>query len=187
MRLWKGWERAMYCSVTDQIFAIIRLLEEEQKQPRDYGGVLLSHTEVQFLETVARYPGENASALSGRLGITKGAVTQMVAKLGQKALLEGVRREDNKKEKFLRLTQRGAMALEGHQRYHQQANQRLCRFIAELDGRETEAIFRFLEHLKACVPFCEFPCVCGAENRKDKEETQHEAISAVCTRSARRA
>ena len=175
----------MYCSVTDQIFKIIHLLEDEKKKPMDYGGgILLGHAEVQFLETVARYPDENVSALSKRLGITKGAVTQMISKLYQKELLEVIQRENNKKEKYFRLTYRGEATIKGHQMHHSQANQRLCRFIAELDDTEANAVFRFLECVKECVPFCEFPCECKAEGRRDKEEIHYEATAAACVRPA---
>lgn len=174
-----------YCSVTEQIFAIIRRLEDEKKNPIDYGGgILLGHAEVQFLETVARYPDENVSKLSERLGITKGAVTQMVAKLSQKELLESVRRENNKQKKYFGLTHRGEAIIEEHQRHHRQANQRLCRFVAGLDEKEASAVFRFLESVKECVPFCEFPCECKADSRKDKEDIHHETTAAACARPA---
>ncbi len=175
----------MYCNVTDQIFGIIRLLEEEKKKPMDYGGgVLLGHAEVQFLGTIARYPDDNVSALSERLGITKGAVTQMVAKLCQKELLEGTRREDNKKEKFFRLTRRGEATIEGHQHYHKQANQKLCRFIADLDDKEASAVFRFLECVRECVPICQFPCEYEEPSGRDKEGIHYEAVTAACVRPA---
>lgn len=178
----------MYCSVADQLFGIIRLLEEEKKKPLDYGGgVFLGHAEVQFLEAVARYPDENVSALSRRLGITKGAVTQMVSKLCQKELLQGTQREDNKKEKFFHLTSQGELTVKGHQLYHKQANEKLCRFIATLDAQEADTVFRFLECLKECVPFCEFPCSCKQETGHEKEEDHHEATAAACVRPACRA
>ncbi len=177
-----------YCSVADQIFKIIRRAEEEKKKPTDYGGgILLGHAEVQFLETAARYPDENVSNLSQRLGITKGAVTQMVAKLTQKELLESIQREDNKQKKYFLLTLRGEEIIKSHQRHHHEANQRLCQFIAGLDHREASAVFRFLECVKECVPFCEFPCECKADDGSDKEDVDYETTAAVCARAACRA
>ena len=141
-----GRVRSMYCKVTEQIFKIVQLLEEEKKKPKDYGGgVALGHAEVLFLETIARYPDENVSALSERLAITKGAITHVVGKLCQKELLETIKRDDNKKEKYFRLTHKGEMAIQGHQLFHKQSNQKLCDFIAALDPMETNTVFRFLE------------------------------------------
>ena len=178
----------MYCRVTDQIFGIIRLLDEENKKPKDYGtGALLSHTEVSFLETVARYPEGNVSALSERLGITKGATTQMTGKLFQKDLLETIQRDDNKKEKFFRLTKNGEATISAYRRFHKEANRKLCDYIAALNPEEADTVFRFLEHLKQCVPFCEFQCECKNGNRNEKEGNYGQATTAECTRITCRA
>lgn len=171
----------MNCKVTGQLFEIIRLLEEEKKRPKDYGnGILLHHGEVMFLEVAARYPHENVSGLSARLAITKGAVTQMSAKLAQKGLIEIVRREDNKKEKYFRLTKLGEESIEGHQAFHKQANQRLCAYFSTLNREQTEVIYSFLHQLKQCVPFCEFPCGCDSIN--GEEDDYDEAYAAQCAR-----
>ncbi|MFT4143531.1 MAG: MarR family transcriptional regulator [Mobilitalea sp.] len=178
----------MYCKVTEQIFGITRLLEDEKKKPKDYGnGVLLYHAEVQLLDIIARYPSDNVSALSERLGITKGAITQMVEKLRQKELIETVKREDNKKEKYFCLTDKGEISIQGHQQLHQQANTSLCEFVSTLNPGEADAVFRFLEHLKLCVPFCEFQCTCKHDDVKDKEENHDESNIIECARVTRRA
>ena len=159
-----------YCDVTEHIFELIRLLEEENKKPKEYGvGVFLGYAEVQFLETVDRYPDENVSQLSQRLGITKGAVTQMAAKLSQKGLLEQRQRQDNKQMKYFSLTAKAEMALKKRQQYHQKANQKLCQFVTELNQVEAHAVFRFLAYVKECVPFCQFPC----EHKTDKENIDY--------------
>lgn len=178
----------MYCSVADQIFNIIRLMDEDKKKPIDFGnGVLLGYAEVQFLETVFRYPDENVSALSKRLGITKGAVTHMVVKLCQKELLKELRHEDNKKEKFFCLTDSGVSIVESHQLHHKQANQRLCQFIATLNDEQSDAVFRFLKYVKECIPFCEFPCGCETAKKMDKEEKNYESTATADKRPACRA
>lgn len=152
-----------YCYVTDHIFTIIRQLEEERRKPKDYGdGTLLGHAEVQFLETIARFPDKNVSSLSAQLGITKGAVTQLVSKLYQKDLILEVQREDNKKEKYYRLTPQGERVVAGHHDFHKEANERLCDFMKTLSPMESAAIYRFLEFIKTCVPFSESPCECHA-------------------------
>lgn len=162
----------MNCRVTEQIFQIIHLLDEEKKMPRDYGtGVPLYHAEAIFLSLIDRYPNENVSGLSARLVITKGAVTKLSGKLVEKGMIEITRRTDNKKEKYFRLTTKGEEAVQGHQQFHKQANQRLCKYISTLNHEEAALIFQFLNHLKECVPFCEFQCGCS---RDEKEVTEYE-------------
>ena len=171
----------MHCKVTGQLFEIIRLMEEEKKRPKDYGNtILLYHGEVMFLEMVARYPQENVSGISARLGITKGAVTQMYSKLSQKGLIEIVKKDDNKKEKYFRLTEPGKESVKGHQAFHEQANHKICAYFAKLDREQTKVIYEFLDQLKQCVPFCEFPC--GCDSTMNEEENYDEAYAAQCAR-----
>lgn len=162
----------MNCSVAEQIFEIINLLDEEKKLPKDYGtGVPLYHAEAVFLSLINRYPEENASGLSARLNITKGAVTKLSGKLVEKGMIQITRRTDNKKEKYFRLTAKGEEVVQGHQQFHKQANQRLCKYISSLNYEEATLIFQFLNHLRECVPFCQFQCECG---RDEKEVTAYE-------------
>lgn len=176
----------MYCKVTEQIYGIARLLEEDRKKPKDYGnGVLLYHSEMQFLDTIARYPDENVSGLSDRLGITKGAITQTVEKLKQKDLIITITRKDNKKEKYFSLTDKGQATLEEHRYHHQQSNENICKFISTLDTKEADAVFRFLEQMKQSVPFTEFRCNCKDDYERNKEESHYETNTIKCPRFTR--
>lgn len=169
----------MHCKVTERLFEIIRLLEDEKRKPKDYGtGVLLYHAEAIFLDVIAGHPEENVSGISSLMGVTKGAVTQMARKLLEKGMITIEQRNNNKKEKYYRLTDMGEKTITGHQYFHMQTNQRLCEYISTLTKEETAVIYKFLEHLKDCIPFCEFPCGC---NIADKEEMNDESYVAQCT------
>jgi len=174
----------MYCKVTEQIFDIFRLFEEEKKKPRDYGnGIMLYHGEMQFLEMIAKFPDDNVSKLSKRLGITKGAITQMVEKLKQKKLIQIVSRMDNRKEKYFALTDKGQSVIDQHRQLHKQSNESICRFVSTLKPEEADAVFRFLEHVKQSAPFCEFRCSCYDDHESIKEEN-YDTNTAKCTRPA---
>ena len=172
-----------YCSVTERLFHVIRTLEEEQRKPVEYGdGVVLGHAEMQLLETISRYPDEHASALSLRLGITKGAVTQVVTKLMDKQLLSRVQRDGNRQKAYFRPTRHGREIIERHHRHHRKANQRLCEFITTLDDQEAHSIFQFLECLTECVPFSHFPCECEKVRENEKEDVEYGQAIAQCAR-----
>jgi len=172
-----------YCSVTEHLFQVIRTLEEKQRKSVEYGdGIVLAQGEVQFLQTVARYPDENVGALSLRLGITKGAVTQMVGKLADKQLLQREQRDGNRQKTYVRPTERGSQVIEHHHRRHSQANETLCRFITGLDDGQARSVFQFLECLAACAPFSQFPCLCAAANDPEKEVSEHDTTIAQCAR-----
>ena len=177
-------ERAMtYCSVTERLFHVIRTLEEEQRKPVEYGdGMVLGHAEMQLLETIFRYPDENVSALSLRMGITKGAVTQVVTKLMDKQLLSRVQRDGNRQKAYFKPTPHGRDIIERHHRHHRKANRQLCEFITTLEDQEARSVFRFLECLTECVPFSQFPCECEKVREIEKEDVEYGQAIALCAR-----
>lgn len=178
----------MNCRVAERFFHVYNLLQEEMRQPRDYGnGFALHHSEVAFLDVIHRIPHANVSRISTELGLTKGAVTQAYHRLSQKGLIELYRREGNKKEKYFRLSEQGELARRGHQRFHEHANKSLCHYFATLTEGETQVIFDFLDQLKQCVPFCEFPCTCAPKPKEDEHEPDNAAGQrAACCAGNRR-
>lgn len=159
----------MNCRVTEGFLDVVNLLQEEARKPRDYGnGVPLTHSEVGFLGVVHRDPDANVSRISQALGLTKGAITQTTQKLSQKGLVEQYQRSHNKKEKYFRLTELGELARSGHERFHEDANRRLCAYFSSLEEGEARTILDFLAYLKECMPFCAFPCRCGEDESKEE-------------------
>ncbi len=166
----------MNCKVTEKIFEVMNMLLEEQKKPREYGGQLLYHSEVVFLDVVHRFPELNVSEMSSFLRITKGAVTQFSVKLSNKELLEIYTKAGNKKEKYFRLTEAGEAVRKEHLDFHESSNRNLCNYLKTLDVNEIKTIFDFLDHLKDCVPFCEFDCTCNSGNEKGGENENESDI-----------
>ncbi|EFK05222.1 transcriptional regulator, MarR family [delta proteobacterium NaphS2] len=68
-----------------RIVAKYRILE---KRPQDYGiGEVLHPSEIHTIEMIGKNPGINVTGLAGRLGVTKGAVSQLIKKLENKGLV----------------------------------------------------------------------------------------------------
>jgi Transcriptional regulators len=160
----------MNCRIAEQFFEIMNLLKDDQKQVRDYGmGIKINHIEASFLDVIHRLPDANVSQVARKLGITKGAVTQAYAKLTEKGLIESFMRAGNKKEKYFRLTAVGDVVRQGHEQFHEEANESLCRYFSSLSDEEARTIFDFFDQLKECVPFCEFTCRHGNADHTAKE------------------
>lgn len=173
----------MYEEITRQLYEFFRLLEDEKKKTKDYGGgIELYHAEVTFLECITRNESENASGLAKCLGVSKGAVTQLSAKLLQKELIAAGKRDDNKKEKYYRLTRRGRQLMGQHHMEHDKANRRIHAFLATATAAETDVIVRFLKCLSQSMLFCEFACT--KMNQSNKEEND-ESNTALRKRTAR--
>ena len=92
---------------------------ELEKIPRDFGtGDLLYHSEIHTVHAIGSNPGMNITQLAAMLGVTKGAISQVVSKLSQKGLVDRYKEPKNKKQVLLALTPKGQNAYAGHIEYH---------------------------------------------------------------------
>ncbi len=110
----------------------IKLLDEQnnrmsnkitllEKKPRDYGsGTLLYPTEIHVIASIAEHPNAHMSRIASILGVTRGAIMQLVLKLEKKELLERYKNDIDNKRVFLKLTGKGEKAALGHKKYHQE-------------------------------------------------------------------
>ncbi len=154
----------MNCRLTGKFFQIVSLINDDHKTARDYGvGHMLFNTEIKLIETIYQHPQANAGELSAKLGITKGALTQLSEKLFSKGLAESYTKPGNKKEKYYRLTVLGEKAREVHQEHHAQANKALCEYFCSLNAVESGAVYGFLDKLMELLPICEYACDCCEE------------------------
>ena len=169
----------MNCEVRGRLFDVIHLLEENQRLPRQYGQHLLYHAEAAFLGAVQAFPDANMSDMSDRLRITKGAVTQLHAKLAAKGLVETYIRPGNRKEKYFRLTSEGEAVRAAYMLFHEQSNQALCEYFRTLSAHDAQIVLSFLDRLKDCVPFCESECICLSHG-EEKEGINHEQNALEC-------
>jgi DNA-binding MarR family transcriptional regulator len=134
--------------ITKLFIESVNIVNENAKKPRDYGiGVCLFQSEIHTLSAIYSNSGVNASELARVLGITNGAVTQVVNKLVKKDLLEKYNEASNKKEVYFRLTQRGSKACEIHNRLEQDMFADTLSFLENLDNEGINVISVFMEKL----------------------------------------
>src|SRR5271169_3734262 len=67
----------------------------------------LYHSERHLLDKIGDSPGMNVTEFARAVGITKGAVSQVVTKLEKKGFVRRYKRSSNDKEVFLELTRAG--------------------------------------------------------------------------------
>jgi DNA-binding MarR family transcriptional regulator len=101
--------------VLDRVVARLAAL---QQTPREYGtGVPLHGGEIHTIQAIGKSVGTNVTQLAERMGVTKGAVSQMVSKLVEKGMVRKARAQDNAKEVVLTLTELGRIGLRNHERF----------------------------------------------------------------------
>ncbi len=74
----------------------------------------LYHSERHMLDKIGDYPGMNMTDFALELGVTKGAVSQVVKKLETKGVIRRYKGKDNGKEVFLELTEAGRTVYLAH-------------------------------------------------------------------------
>ncbi len=139
-------------SMIERAIRVLNLINERAKKPRDYGtGDLLFHAEVHMLVAIHNHPEANASDLAKALGITNGAVTQVVKKLRQKQLVEQFQQFENRKAVHFRLTTRGARVYLGHEEAENKDFSALMDYLDACPERDLAAIRRFFDCLARCL------------------------------------
>ncbi len=99
-------------------------------------GVPLYRSETHTLQAIGREPGVNVTRLAERLGVTKGAVSQTVAKLVKKKLVRKRLSPSSGRELELDLTALGWRGYNAHERFHAEAFAAVREYFGdELPGR----------------------------------------------------
>ncbi len=141
--------------IIDLFIRILNKAAAIEKEPVDIGhGTRLHASEVHLLEFCSRYPGESMTCLAGRLGITKGAVSQTAFRLEKKGCLVRTRQDGDKKTVFLYLTRKGAGAVEWHSNYHETVNRDLEEMLSSLESQDRAHIREVLRRIEAIFSRC---------------------------------
>ncbi|HOW14434.1 MarR family transcriptional regulator [Methanosarcina sp.] len=136
----------------------IRILNKAyalEKKPVDIGhGVLLYPSEFHLIETAGKNPAENLTSIASRLGVTKGAISQMVKKLEKKGVIKKVRVPGNKKDILLELTDFGKEAFEWHKSLHESMETGIRKELEKMSDAEIETVLRVYGHLEGMLDLC---------------------------------
>ena len=109
-----AYERLMH--ILDEVLTKVELLHAPS---HDFGtGIHLFRKEIHTIQTVGLHPKINITTLAGYMGVTKGAVSQTVAKLIKKGMIRKQYAENSRKEVTLELTDRGWIGFHSHEKFH---------------------------------------------------------------------
>jgi len=97
---------------------VVTKLSAIQQTPREYGtGVPLYGSEIHTIQAIGKSTGINVTQLAEKMGVTKGAVSQMVSKLVEKGMVRKTRTQNNAKEVVLELTELGRIGFRNHESF----------------------------------------------------------------------
>lgn len=135
-----------HSDIVEKLMFTCNKINEKGKIPRDYGcGFLIYQSEIHAIQAIMNHGMANASELAKILGITNGAVTQIINKLSNKNLVTRYYLSHNKKEIYYQLTPVGKIAFEGHEKYHDKINSKVIGFLNELGEEQIQTINDFFD------------------------------------------
>lgn len=137
----------MNCQVVGKLFDVIKDMEGAES------------SEINFMKTVSGTGEINAVEISKQMNVTRSAVTQMSNKLEGRGLIEKYTKPDNKKEKYIRLTESGREILTEYEKQHEEANDKMCIYLSSLSDEERGTLLKFLDNLHQCMPISNFECM----------------------------
>jgi len=119
-----------------RLFLQLRQLE---RQPRHFGNIgPLTPSEIHTIDAIGLDGNILMNELAARLNITKGAVTQLVAKLENKVLVERTPHHSDSRATVLSLTDGGKEAYRAHEEAH-------LKFYGELQEQLSEEEIKIFE------------------------------------------
>jgi len=123
------------------------------KRPHTFGTEQALHqSEIHFIDAVGPGTGVNATCAAQKLGITKGAVTQIADKLVKKGFVEKYKKPDNKKEVYIKLTSDGEIAYNAHRSFHKQLEDKMFAYLDELDETQMQVLFGLVDVIDQNLP-----------------------------------
>lgn len=143
------------------LLRIVWKLFEADKKTRYYGtDEQLFEAEIHMVKAIKENEGIHVTGLADKLGVTKGAVSQIIMKLGRKGMVVKDKDAGNQSRLVLRLTPKGEMAYVNHEKLHQEFDG----IVNEILGDASEENIEFLKSFLAAFE----NKMDNFENRKNK-------------------
>jgi DNA-binding MarR family transcriptional regulator len=125
-------DRRTIQEIIGRFFRVINKVNSRDRVPMDFGtGELLCMGEIHMIEAIGSRPGANVTAVAQGLGVTKGAVSQMVSRLAKKGYVRGETTKGGGNEVSLVLSVKGKTAYAGHAKYHAAMYARIFKGITD--------------------------------------------------------
>lgn len=132
-----------------QFLDTIEQFNVSDKKARKFGtDNILYISEIHLIEYIGNSKTLHISEIARGLGITKGAVSQMVKKLERKGYVKKIIDLENKSRILVHLTKKGEVAYLEHQKYHENIDNLIISAIEEYSIEEVVVICEFLKKME---------------------------------------
>jgi DNA-binding MarR family transcriptional regulator len=135
--------------IMDRFIRLVHMYNAMEKAPIRHGNDFdLFHSERHMLDQVGENPGINVTEFARMVGVTKGAVSQVIKKLETKGLVRRYKKGDNDKEVFIALTEQGAVACKERKRINRETIREISEELRRYSDEEVAfllGMFRWFE------------------------------------------
>ncbi len=132
--------------IVDLFIRLANKYRSLEKIPVDYGaGHRLYHSERHMLDQIGDNPEMNITEFAHFVGVTKGAVSQVVKKLEGKGVVRRYKQIVNEKEVFIELTDQGRDIYKRHKKVNEES---IAPLYEELRKYSDDKVYFLLEMFK---------------------------------------
>lgn len=103
-------------------------------------------SEVHYIECIGRNSDFNVTKLAEHLYMTRGAISKMTKKFMEKGIIESYQKQDNKKEIYFRLTEKGNEIYKIHDDLHREFRQRDKAVFEQITEEQFDNMLHFIEN-----------------------------------------
>ncbi len=131
---------------------VMTKLSEMDRKLRRYGtDQPLYEAEIHMIKSIKENEGIHVTGLADMLDVTKGAVSQIIAKLERKGMIVKELDPGNLSRLSLRLTPKGETAYAGHEALHREFDDLFASALDSADEENKAFLKRFLDDLDARI------------------------------------
>lgn len=111
--------------------------------------VTINSVALSTLNVIQMNEGDNSLEISKKMGVSRSAVSQMLAKLESNGLIEKKKKDGNKKEVYPYLTEAGKKCVQDYRAVHDEFYEGFNEILKDYNEEEKKAVYDFLSRSKA--------------------------------------
>lgn len=138
--------------LTEEFYRITgKITKLRNKQFSFNGTEPLNTAAIHLIDVIGKHPEYNATQIANSLGNTKGAVSQMAAKLEEKGLIIRKKSDESDKEITYILTADGQRVYDGHENLHNELYARLDEILGDMSAEDFDKMQNVLKAIDDCM------------------------------------
>lgn len=141
-----------FVAILEQFYRITnKIAKMRNMQLRLNGAKPLNTAAIHMIDIIGKHKDVNLTEIAHILGITKGAVSQMTAKLERALLIQKQKFLENDKDVHFSLTEDGWNIYKEHESLHNDLYKKLDSIFSQFDQEDVERMVLVLNEIDACM------------------------------------